>query len=533
MRKSVLKYILVLLAIATVGCAKRGTITGGTKDTLAPVLLNSFPKNFTTDFKAKEIKLTFNEYVKLKNANKQLIISPPLKRLPEILPYTASKVVTIKINDTLLENTTYSMNFGNSIEDNNEGNALQQFKYVFSTGSYIDSLKLNVQMKDALEKKSDNFVSIMLYEVNDKYTDSVIYKEAPRYITNTLDSLNIVKLENLKAGKYKLIALKDVNGNNKYDPKTDKIGFMKEYVSVPNDTLYQVELFKEELPFKAINVSQVSGSKMSLGYEGNPKDVKIAVRKGVENIPYAISKLDKKDSINIWFKGIKGDSLAIDVSKNKFNKTFSLTLKDQKRDSLNIASKQKSILPFRERYTLTSVTPIATTDVTKMRLINKDSTDVKFTTEYDSFNKELYFDFEKQPLEKYTLSVLPGGITDFYDKVNDSLSFKFTTGNTSDYANVRIKLANVKRFPIILELTTDDGKVIATAYSEKETEINFDLIEPKSSTLRVIYDDNKNRIWDAGNFLEQRQSEEVIYLGEKIIVNPNWDVEQSFDLGGK
>lgn len=531
MRKNIFKFLLVLLAIATVGCAKRGSITGGTKDTLAPIVVTSIPKNFSTDFKGKEIKLYFNEYVKLKNATKQLIISPPLNRQPEILPYSASKYITIKISDTLKENTTYSMNFGNSIEDNNEGNALVQYKYVFSTGSYIDSLKLNVKMKDALEKKSDNFVSIMLYEVDEKYSDSVVYKQSPRYITNTLDSLKLVKLENLREGKYQLIALKDENGNHKYDPKSEKIGFQKDFITIPNDTVYELELFKQELPFKAINVSQVSGSKFSLGYEGNAKDIKIAVRKGLENVPYSISKIDKKDSVNVWFKAIKGDSLAIDVSKNNFSKTFSLNLKDQKKDSLSINAKQKGNLAFRERFALISNTPIVKTDVSKMRLINKDSTEVKFTTEYDNFTQELLFDFEKQPLEKYTLSILPGGITDFYDKVSDSLSFKFATGNTSDFGNLRVVLENVKRFPVIVELTSKDGKVLASAYSDKETRINFDLIEPALFTLRLIYDDNKNQLWDAGNFLEKRQSEEVIYFPKDIDVRANWDVEQPFNVG--
>lgn len=120
-----------------VSCAKRGSITGGLKDTLAPVLTMSFPKNYSTDFKAKEIKLTFDEYIKLKNTNKQLIISPPMKYEPLIYPTNVSKYINIKIQDTLLPNTTYSFNFGQSITDNNEGNPLNQFKYVFSTGSIV------------------------------------------------------------------------------------------------------------------------------------------------------------------------------------------------------------------------------------------------------------------------------------------------------------------------------------------------------------------------------------------------------------
>ena len=514
-----------------IGCAKRGTITGGLKDTIAPKMVNSLPKNFSTNFTGKEIKISFNEYIKLKEINKQLIISPPMKRQPEILPYNASKVITIKIKDTLLPNTTYSFNFGKSIADNNEGNPYQQFKYVFSTGSYIDSLNLGAKVKDAIEKKVDNYVSIMLYDANDKYNDSIIYKQVPRYITNTLDSLQLVKFENLKEGKYRLIALKDVNGNNKFDPKIEKIGFQKEFITIPNDTIYELELFKEEPTFKVINASQASGSRFTIGYEGNPKDVKITLKKNSETIPFVVSQFPKKDSLQVWFKAVKGDSLSIDVSKNKFQKTFSLKVKEQKRDTLGFSSEQQGTISFRDNFAIKSNVPLTKWDATKMKLINKDSAEVKFTNEYDEQKQELKFVFNKEPLEKYNLKVLPDALTDYYDRKNDSLSFDFSTNNLSDYGNLRIKLENVKRFPVIVELTDKDGKVIVSQYSEKETLLNFDLIDPAKYTIRVIYDDDKNKRWTPGSFLEQRQSEEVIYFPKEVDVRANWDVEQPVDVG--
>src|SRR5690606_13844623 len=137
-----MRRILLFFSVSVIliGCAKRGMIDGGPKDTVAPVLLMSFPKNYSTEFKGNEIQLIFDEYVKLKNVNKQLIVSPPMETPPEILPTTASKKITIKLKDTLKLNTTYSLNFGQSIEDYNESNPYPQFKYVFSTGTYIDSL---------------------------------------------------------------------------------------------------------------------------------------------------------------------------------------------------------------------------------------------------------------------------------------------------------------------------------------------------------------------------------------------------------
>ena len=156
----------------------------------------------------------------------------------------------------------------------------------------------------------------MLYEANEKYTDSIVYKEAPRYISNSLDSLKFVRLENLKEGKYKLIALKDVNGNNKFDPKTDKIGFQKNFITIPNDTLYPIKLFKEELPFKALNVAQASGSMLTMGYQGKSEGLKIDIKKGSKDIPFKLTQFPKKDSVQIWHKAIKEDTLTITVSKN-------------------------------------------------------------------------------------------------------------------------------------------------------------------------------------------------------------------------
>ena len=529
MPKYIFKLICLLFIVVMASCAKRGNITGGTKDSIAPVLKSSFPKNLSTNFNGKEIKLVFDEYVKLKNINKQLIISPPMKNQPEILPNNASKEITIRIKDTLLSNTTYSFNFGQSIEDNNEGNSYPQFKYVFSTGPYIDSLKINVKVKDALDKKTDNFVSVMLYEVNEKFNDSTIYKETPRYITNTLDSLQIVTLENIKAGKYLLVALKD-NGNNKFDPNMDKIGFLKQYITIPNDTIFEVELFKEKLPFKAIKPTQAGSGRLLMGHEGNAQDIKISVRNGSDSVPSIVTKFQKKDSVQIWFKPLKADSLQVVVEKEKFKKDFIIKLKKQKVDSLSITPEFSGVLPLREKFTLNSSIPLVQFDQSKISIRNKDSVAVDFTTDYNQFEQKLFLNFKKEELEKYKIQFLPGALTDFYDRKNDSLTYRVSTKNASDYGNLRVVLENVKRYPVIVELTDKEGKVKYTEYAENSPVINFEAIEPAKYSLRIMYDDNKNRVWDTGSFLEKRQSEEVIYFSKDLDVRANWDVEQPFNL---
>ena len=517
-----------------IGCAKRGTITGGSKDTLAPVLKMSFPKNFSINFKGNEIKLVFDENIILKNLNKQLIISPPMKQEPLILPTTASKFITIQIKDTLKPNTTYSFNFGQSISDNNEGNPYNQFKYVFSTGDHIDSLSLSGKVKDAYNKETESFVSIMLYEINDTFKDSVIYSDNPRYITNTLDSLKTFKLDNLKAGKYLLVAMKDYNNNNKFNPKNDKIGFNKQYITIPNDTVYELEVFKEVLPFKAYKPSQVSGNRLIMGYEGKANSIyerpKIILKNKNDVLPSIVTRLPKKDSLQIWFKPLKTDSLTVTVNRDKYQEHFTIKIKEQKKDTLNIIAMQNGVLNFRDRLAFETATPLVKFDNTKIKLVNKAGTAVPFTSEYDEFNQKLYFDFKKEPSEKYAFTINPGALTDFFEKSNDTLTYKTITKTTAEYGNLSISLQNVKQFPVIIELTNQKGELLAAEYAEKNATIDFNLIEPALYSLRAIYDVNKNKEWDTGNYLEKRQAEEVIYFSKEIDVRANWDVNQIFDL---
>lgn len=529
------RFILFLLLFVCIGCAKKGSITGGLKDTIAPTLKISFPENFSTNFKGNQIKLTFDEYIKLKGLEKQLIVSPPMKNEPLIIPSTVTKYLTIQIKDTLQPNTTYSFNFGQSITDNNEGNPLNQFKYVFSTGPYIDSLALGGRVKDALDREVESFVSVMLYEVNEKFKDSVVYTSPPRYITNTLDSLKTFRLENLKAGKYLLVAMKDRNNNNKFNPKTEKIGFHKQFITIPNDTVYEIELFKEELPFKALKPSQVSGNKIAIGYDGkqdfSKSKPKIILKNNNQILESIVTQFPKKDSLQVWYKPIKADSLLLNIKKESYVNDFSVKIKNQKKDTLSINAVQTGVLNMRDEFTLESSTPLVKIDKSKI-FINSSKTKItEFTPNYDDFNQKLVLNFPKNTSEKYQIQLLPGALTDFFEKSNDTLTYKLETRSESDYGNLIVDFQNVKRFPIIIELTNEKGEILAYDYSEKNTKVEFNFLEPKDYILRVIYDDNKNKKWDSGNYLEKRQAEEVIYYSKVIKdVRANWNDNETFDL---
>ncbi|MCR5861266.1 Ig-like domain-containing protein [Flavobacterium sp. J372] len=493
----------------------------------------------TTNFTGNQIRIDFNEYIKIKDVNKQLIISPPMNTAPDIVPTgSASKYINIKIKDTLQPNTTYAFNFGQSITDNNEGNPYSQFKFVFSTGAYIDSLTLNGRIRDAYSKETDDFVSVMLYEANEKFNDSTIYKEKPRYVTNTLDSVVDYSLQNLKEGKYFLVAIKDKNSNYRFDPKNDKIGFLPKPITIPTDTLYVLDLFSEVRPFKVLKPLQASQNKLFVPYEGDPRGTKATVRNGSEILPSVLTKVEDRDSLRLWIpRDIKADSLLVSAGKGDDMKDFTVRIKELKTiDSLSVRALQSGGLNFREKFTLSLSTPLVNIDNSKISLIKKDSSAVAFTTRYNDYEQKLEFDFVKEEEQAYTFMLMPGAMRDFYGKENDTLSYKLRTLTYADYGNLRISLENVNRFPLILQITNAKGDVQAEYYSEGQTQINFDAIKPDKYMLRVIYDDNKNREWDTGDYLQKRQPEEVIYYtngkDDLIDVRANWDVEQPFNLGG-
>jgi hypothetical protein len=165
-----------------------------------------------------------------------------------------------------------------------------------------------------------------------------------------------------------------------------------------------------------------------------------------------------------------------------------------------------------------------------MSLVNKKLEPIAFTSEYDEFQQVLYLNFKRDADEEYQFKLKAGAVTDFFEKANDSLNFKINASSLENYGNLIVNLQNAKRFPVLVELTNDKGETIFSNYSEKQTTLDFSLIQPAKYTLRAIYDDNKNKVYDPGNFLAKQYAEEVIYYSKEVEVRANWDVVQAFDL---
>ncbi|NKI31468.1 Ig-like domain-containing protein [Croceivirga thetidis] len=531
--KRIFSLVFILFfVIALINCARRGTPSGGPKDIDPPVLLRAEPENLSINFDAKTIKLYFDEFVTLKDVQNQLIVSPPLKYIPDIKPQGGpSKNVEITFKDTLRANTTYTLNFGQSIVDNNENNPLSFFTYTFSTGDYLDSLTLSGAIKDAFNRKADEFVSVMLYEIDSAYNDSTIYKYPPNYITNTLDSLPIFDLKNLKKGKYKLFAMKDESKNNVFDQNADKIGFLEDTITLPTDSVYLLSLFKEVPDYRASVPSFEAKNRILFGFTSLDSTLEINT---ISELPDSVRtkqlKVEDKDSINYWLTPTDLDSILF-VVKNETAKaldTFNVKSRKLPLDTLLISSSHQRSLAFEESFWISASTPIQNVDTTRIGIFDKDTLKVPYALKLDTIKNKVDFDFEVLDNQNYLISMLPGAIEDFFGEQNDTLVYNLSTGSYADYGNLSFSVSGAVEYPIIVQLTNEKGELQRELYAEEPKLLEFNNLKVGNYAVRVIFDSNGNKMWDTGNYLKKMQPERIVHFPDIIEMRANWENNQSF-----
>ena len=528
---SVNKYLLIILLIIA-GCANRGTPTGGEIDTDPPIVLKSIPENFSSNFNSENIEIIFDEYIKLNNTQKELIISPPIDPMPYILPIgSASKILKISELDSLKENTTYSFHFGESIQDNNEKNPLSNYRYVFSTGNYIDSLFIKGSVYDAFTKEISENINVLLYEVDSLFTDSIIYKQKPKHVAKVIDSTNNYIIQNIKKGKYLVVALEEENKDYIFQSKLDKIGFTKEYIELPKDSIIDIKVFKETPPFKLGKPKQKTNRSFKFGYEGDYENFKIRiVNDDSLNYHGKITRDYDSDSLIYWLKTDKKlDSILFNVYNEKFSDTLKIKLRDKENDSLIIKSDQNKTLKFEDNFIIQANLPFEKINKEKIKVIDKDSLNIDFEIKLDSLANQYNFIFEKQEEQEYRIELMPGALTDYYENINDSLFFKARTRTYNDYGNLSLNLKNAV-FPIIIELVNSRGQVKYETYSINSSSIEFNNIDPGKYFIRITFDKNQNKKFDSGNFLNRIFPERVVYYPDEIDVRAGWDLVQEFIL---
>lgn len=531
------KLIYTVLSIVVIsGCAKRGSPTGGPVDSIPPVLINASPKINSTNFDSKEIRLTFDEFVKLDKVEEQLIISPPIdKSSYEVKPLSGvTKKVFLEFIDSLETETTYSINFGNSIKDNNEGNPLTFFSYTFSTGETIDSLYVRGNISDAFDRDTDNYISIHLYRIDSVFNDSIIFNNRPTYISNSLDSTSY-QFKNIKEGKYLIVAIKDIDNNYFFDPFYDKIGFIDSLITLPQDSIINFKLFKEETSLIWDKPHFINSEKIGFGYYGKLDLKNIKIESSIpDSVQYTYTKERESDTLIFWLSKNSFDSLNFNLIEKDTTKLVTVKFdraKDTLIDSLSISPKTANVIHLKETFKLSSNIPLKKIEDSLITIRDIDSLIIPFTTSINDNLDQIEIEFEVSPSDNYRLFILPEAIKDIRGVSNDTLQYNVVSQTLEDYGNVYLDVVRNSESKFILHMIDSNGDIIREFKNVNlDTTYNFDYVRPGKYTFRLIEDANNNDIWDTGNYLKKIKPESVYYFANELEVRANWDLNETFNL---
>lgn len=351
--------ILVLLFFAGAflsRCASIGTPTGGPKDTLPPVVVAVVPEDGATNFKSKSIYIEFDEYVQLKDQQKEIYVSPAMGKKPVFTMRGRGIYIQIK-DDSLLPETTYAIEFGSSVADNNESNALHGLRYVFSTGNTIDSLICSGYTEDSYTADSLGKSFIWFYEADSVETpdtyDSTIFKYKPSKIARSQNN-GIFIAQNLKPVPYRVYAIFDANDNQTYEPSIDKVGFvdgvynpaeMPDF-SIWYDSVRRYPSADPQLYFRLF--TDVSFRRQSLQEATRPEQHKVVLSFGASNPDIRSLRLDSVPQDKIIVEPLsKGrDTLALwlNVPSESLPDTLRGEIVFMAHDTLNVLRETKEEL---------------------------------------------------------------------------------------------------------------------------------------------------------------------------------------------
>ena len=535
-------FIYICIVLISARCAQITPLTGGKKDDAPPKVLSYYPKNASLNFASKQITIQFDEYIRLKDVANQFIITPQTKEMPEIQAH--GKTLKITFNETLIPNATYKLSFGNAIIDLREGNALQNFEYIFSTGNTIDSLKLSGQVLNAYDRKPATKLLVGLYKAN--ASDSVVYKDKPLYISRTDDAGNY-SFNYLPNAHFKLVAINDANKNLLYDGSEEQIAYNDTLIN-PNDGISSNLLLFKEVPYKSFirRNGFIEYGKVIIAYNKPQKDITSVFAKNLltytKNVTldtltlYYDNQFDTLQAV-ISYQLKKADTIIIKIPssetivKMRKNNTIKYSLQPNfssmlpyyasPQFELNFPIEQKNI--FENKITL--IEQIDTVKTKKTITVLKNSSSVNAFT----------IQAELKPETNYTLIINKNALNDtIHGRYNDSVSYKFTTTSPNDYAQLNLKLFFPKKENYIVLLLNDKEQLIKktmvefslTSTSEKLLE--FKNVLPGNYFVRVVEDANKNGLFDTGDYFLHQQPEPVFINPTAIKLLAGWEIENEW-----
>ena len=512
------------------GCASIQTPQGGPKDTTPPKVLSMTPKNQTRNFNAKKIVIEFDEYFNLKDEFKEFSISPDQEKSPELKK--RGKKLEINLLDSLEKNTTYTLNFGKSVADVNEGNVVKNLSYVFSTGPEIDSLSISGKVINSLTDEAEKDVTVFILPLA---RDTIFGKKRPAIYTTT-DSAGTYKLNNLRKGTYKVYALKESNGGGDkiYQQISDEIGFIKDPIVIDkNIENIDLQTFKELAPeFRVLERKLNNDGTILLTFNQQLKSPKITITEPTNlDVGKKVYFNKTNDTTKIWLNEMSFDSVKVAIQdQGKLLQTLNFTRgrKDTYTRDVTIADNLQGgkLNPY-QQLTLTFPFPITAADAAKITLLEDSVKRSTFEVVKDSVDfLKYYIKYPWKNKRTYDLKLGAGAFTAIFNAKNKEVNKRFTLESADSYTTLVLNVTvpdSSKRY--VVQFLNEKKDIIKSFPISKNEKISFSKYPAGKYMLRVIYDANKNGIWDTGNVKEGYQPEKVWYLKAIMDLKPNWERE--------
>lgn len=534
--------ISILHCFLLFSCAQIITPTGGPRDTQAPEITQAQPTNFSTNFQQKDIHIQFNEWIQpLTNAKNQVIISPEIEPFPSIT--IARNDLSIRFKNALEPNTTYSIFFGDNIKDNNEGNPYPNFKYVFSTGNFLDSLIIKGHITTNLDKIPDNTFLLLYKDIS----DSAFTTKRPYSITK-IKTDGSFELNHVKEGNYRIFALSDKNNNYFYDLPTEEIAFLNSNINVHSnvDTL-QLELFLPEedklriQQFDRIVKNGILNLTFNKEISINADEITASLVGNNVVQPIAFTEKDQKN-MAIYFPNMETDSNTFQlVIKNKSILIDTITIKTFHKKSPqpipfftdSLFLKNAFVIEGDPMYIRASNYSLSPIDTGKIIVTDTTKNPIPFsiTRKDDLITYELFANWKPDML--YTFHVSDSAISDLVGNYNKLQEFSFRSIAVKKSSNLLINyvLPDISS-DFIAILKDNSGKVLDKRIlrDSQRVQINYGKLLSGSYTVEVIQDENKNGIWNSGNYQLKTFPEKIYKEPKPIILKENWDAEETIKV---
>jgi hypothetical protein len=444
------------------------------------------------------------------------------------------KKLIINLQENLRPNTTYTFSFGSSIADITENNIQSGYKYVFSTGDYLDSLSITGEVRDSYTGLPEEGLVAMLYSW--PLTDSAVYKNKPDYYVYT-DASGGFSVENLAVDTFALVVIKDENLNLNYNPGIDKIAFGPEFIFSGQQVVHKLRSFAEVTDVRMLGGEQESYGLIRLSFSSALVEPVISVIGLDESVqkreinPVQINS--RGDTISFWYnpqaypKDLRQLYLKIDAA-NFSKDSVRISIREIKQLPFIVQPKKISVLTPNDSVVLLTATPVQSIDSKRFLLIsNGDS----LIPEIKKTNHHSVTILKNPTLGKsYELVVLQGALTDFFGRENDSLMFKFKCAAEDELAIVRLRLNATDNKNKIVEWTDEKGNVLYRNTFKELFHLDMKDRAPGKYGIRIIHDKNNNGKWDAGDYKGKRQPEEVVYYPKPIELRSNWELEVVWDV---